>query len=76
MATIVSEKGPSEEKTVFCGSSPEDMAYAKTFWQSIQLLTPIESKLVSSDIKQRLKRAPPGGQCMSFHFYPIRYWST
>ena len=74
MATIVVEKGPSEERTVFTGSSKEDMAYAKTFWQSVQLLPPMESRLVSSDIKQRLKRAPPGGQCKSqAYFYEDCY---
>ena len=69
MATIVVEKGPSEEKTVFTGSSEEDVAYTKTFWQSVQLLPPMESRLVSSDIKQRLKRAPLGGQCKSQAYF-------
>ncbi len=62
MATIIVEKGPSKEETVFIGSSEEDKAYAKTFWQSIQLLPPMESRLVSSDVKQRLRRAPESGQ--------------
>merc|ERR1740137_34775 len=52
----------SGEKTMFSGSSEEDMAYAKTFWQSVQLMPPMESRLVSCDIKQRLKKAPPGSQ--------------
>ncbi|KAI0230979.1 cilia and flagella associated protein HOATZ [Lamellibrachia satsuma] len=46
---------------VFSGSSPEDSAYAKTFWQSVQLLPPMESRLVSSHISQRLKTAPAFG---------------
>lgn len=62
MATIVVDRTPSTEKTTFSDSSEEDIAYAKTFWQSVQLLPPMESRLVSSDIKQRLKIAPPGGQ--------------
>ena len=62
MATMVVEIAPSTEKTTFCDSSEEDIAYAKTFWQSVQLLPPMESRLVSSDIKQRLKVAPPGSQ--------------
>ena len=63
MATMVVDLELSGDKTVFFGSSEEDMAYAKTFWQSVQLLPPMESRLVSSDIKQRLKVAPPGRQC-------------
>ena len=47
------------ERAVFTGCSQEEVNYAKTFWQSIQLLPPMESRLVSSDIKQRLRRAPP-----------------
>ncbi|XP_061188267.1 cilia- and flagella-associated protein HOATZ-like [Saccostrea echinata] len=50
--------------TEFSGSSPEDMAYAKTFWQSVQLQPPMESRLVSSDIKQRLRVAPSGTHSM------------
>lgn len=46
--------------TEFSGSSPEDISYAKTFWQSVQLQPPMESRLVSSDIKQRLRVAPSG----------------
>jgi len=52
----------SGEITEFSGSSEDDMQYAKTFWQSVQLLPPMESRLVSSDIKQRLKVAPPASQ--------------
>lgn len=48
--------------TEFSGSSPDDIAYAKTFWQSVQLQPPMESRLVSSDIKQRLRIAPSGTQ--------------
>ncbi|KAL5016427.1 hypothetical protein ScPMuIL_006016 [Solemya velum] len=54
------------ERTEFSGSSKEDMSYAKTFWQSIQLHPPMESRLVSSDIKQRLKRAPVGAQSVNY----------
>ena len=48
--------------TEFSGSSEEDVSYATNFWQSIQLHPPMESRLVSSDIKQRLKVAPPSSQ--------------
>jgi hypothetical protein len=50
------------ETTTFYGSSAEDVNYATNFWQSIQLHPPMESRLVSSDIKQRLKVAPPSSQ--------------
>ncbi|XP_052061006.1 cilia- and flagella-associated protein HOATZ-like [Mytilus californianus] len=50
------------EVTEFSGSSEEDINYAKTFWQSVQLQPPVESRLVSSDIKQRLRVAPSASQ--------------
>jgi len=43
--------------TVFNGASQEDVAYAKVFWNSLSLQPPIESRLVSADIRQRLKVA-------------------
>lgn len=43
--------------TIFVGSSPEDVSYAKTFWNSLALQPPVESRLVSADISQRLKVA-------------------
>ena len=62
MATIVQEFGLSSEKTEFSGSSVEDVAYAKSFWQSVQLLPPMESRLVSSTIRQRLRTASSSSQ--------------
>ena len=41
------------------------MAYAKTFWQSVQLQPPMESRLVSSHMNQRLKVAPQGHQSVN-----------
>lgn len=38
----------------FDGSSPNDIPYAKLLWNSLSLLPPLESRLVSSDICQRL----------------------
>ncbi|XP_022099215.1 UPF0722 protein-like [Acanthaster planci] len=49
-------------RTVFSGCSDEDRACAKLFWQSLTLQPPIESRLVSGDVRQRLKVAPPGRQ--------------
>ncbi len=43
--------------TVFDGASQEDVAYAKVFWNSLSLQPPIESRLVSADIRQRLRAA-------------------
>ena len=50
------------ERTVFSGCSEDDQACAKLFWQSLTLQPPIESRLVSGDVGQRLKVAPPGRQ--------------
>ena len=61
MATVV-DFTKNEQTTSFYGSSQEDISYATNFWQSIQLHPPMESRLVSSDIKQRLKVAPPSSQ--------------
>ncbi|XP_067826836.1 cilia- and flagella-associated protein HOATZ [Heptranchias perlo] len=57
------EAGSRSHYTVFAGSSQEDVAYAKVFWSSLSLQPPLESRLVSGDIKQRLKVAQRGGQC-------------
>ncbi|XP_056603322.1 cilia- and flagella-associated protein HOATZ [Triplophysa dalaica] len=43
--------------TIFAGSSEDDVAYAKVFWSSLFLQPPLESRLVSADIRQRLKVA-------------------
>jgi hypothetical protein len=51
----------STERLVFVGTTEEDKAYAKTFWQSIYLLPHIESGLVSMGITQRLRSAPLPG---------------
>jgi len=44
---------------VFSGSSEEDVEHAKCFWKSLTLQPPLESRLVSADIKQRLPVAKP-----------------
>lgn len=51
------EQDDDVDHTVFEGSSQEDVAHAKVFWSSSCLLPPVESSLVSVDIKQRLKVA-------------------
>ncbi|XP_069021407.1 cilia- and flagella-associated protein HOATZ [Embiotoca jacksoni] len=40
--------------TVFEGSSPEDVSNARQLWSSVSLQPPLESRLVSADIRQRL----------------------
>ncbi|KAM6965968.1 cilia- and flagella-associated protein HOATZ [Tautogolabrus adspersus] len=45
--------------TVFEGSSPEDVSHARHFWSSQSLLPPLESRLVSADIRQRLPVSRP-----------------
>ena len=47
------------EITIFYGSSPEDVEHAKSFWKSLTLQPPLESRLVSAEIRQRLRVAPP-----------------
>ncbi|XP_058865712.1 cilia- and flagella-associated protein HOATZ-like isoform X2 [Acipenser ruthenus] len=42
---------------VFAGSKEEDVDFAKVFWNSVSLHPPWESRLVSGDIRQRLKVA-------------------
>ncbi|CAH1796055.1 unnamed protein product [Owenia fusiformis] len=73
MATTVVDFGESKEKTLFTGSSEEDIACAKGFWQSVQLNPTIESRLVSSDVKQRLKVAPQAGQGVNHSYKRIEY---
>nr|XP_020502949.1 UPF0722 protein C11orf88 homolog [Labrus bergylta] len=47
--------------TVFEGSSPEDVSHARSFWSSQSLLPPLESRLMSADIRQRLPVSRPRG---------------
>ncbi|XP_071493360.1 cilia- and flagella-associated protein HOATZ-like [Diadema antillarum] len=54
------------ELTEFSGSSDEDKACAKLFWQSLTLHPPIESRLVSGDMRQRLPVAGPFVQEKNF----------
>ncbi|KAK6173568.1 hypothetical protein SNE40_016993 [Patella caerulea] len=62
MAVSVVDFTRKSERTTFCDSSEDDISCAKTFWQSVTLLPPMESRLVSSDIKQRLRTAPSSSQ--------------
>lgn len=61
----------SESFVVFDNSSPEDINHAKSFWKSLTLHPPLESRLVSASIKQRLPVASPPGKksnsCTKFH---------
>ncbi|XP_053545803.1 cilia- and flagella-associated protein HOATZ [Bombina bombina] len=43
--------------TVFAGSSERDVLCCKMFWKSVTLQPPLESRLVSGDMEQRLKAA-------------------
>ncbi|KAK9534534.1 hypothetical protein VZT92_006974 [Zoarces viviparus] len=68
---------PAEDPllTVFEGSSPGDVSHARLLWSSLSLTPPLESRLVSADIRQRLpvsraqrssstgpKQPQPGGE--------------
>lgn len=48
-----------EEIVIFDGSSTEEINHAKSFWKSLTLQPPLESRLVSADIRQRLRIAAP-----------------
>ncbi|KAM9391634.1 cilia- and flagella-associated protein HOATZ [Pholidichthys leucotaenia] len=45
--------------TVFEGSSPENVSHARQLWRSLSLLPPLESRLVSTHIRQRLPVSGP-----------------
>uniref|UniRef100_A0A3Q3KKC5 Cilia- and flagella-associated protein HOATZ n=1 Tax=Monopterus albus TaxID=43700 RepID=A0A3Q3KKC5_MONAL len=60
----VQDEPPEQEDchkffTVFDGSSPEDVSHARQLWSSLSLLPPLESRLVSADIRQRLPVSRP-----------------
>ncbi|XP_068098946.1 cilia- and flagella-associated protein HOATZ isoform X2 [Hyperolius riggenbachi] len=42
---------------VFAGSSERDVTCSKIFWSSLSLQPPLESRLVSGDMRQRLRPA-------------------
>lgn len=44
---------------VFDGSSPAEVSHARQLWSSAFLLPPLESRLVSADIRQRLPVSRP-----------------
>ncbi|RUS78842.1 hypothetical protein EGW08_013384 [Elysia chlorotica] len=54
MAVRMQDLTKQPERCVFNGSPPEEINYAESFWQSVRLQPTMESRLVSSDIKQRL----------------------
>ncbi|XP_029294162.1 cilia- and flagella-associated protein HOATZ [Cottoperca gobio] len=55
----LAELPEQEDFTVFDGSSPEDVSHARQLWSSLSLLPPLESRLVSADIRQRLPVSRP-----------------
>lgn len=48
-----------QECLIFADSPIEDVNHAKSFWKSLTLQPPLESRLVSADIRQRLRVASP-----------------
>ena len=48
-----------QEAIIFTGSPVEDVEHAKSFWKSLTLQPPLESRLVSAEIRQRMRAAPP-----------------
>ncbi|XP_056398382.1 cilia- and flagella-associated protein HOATZ isoform X3 [Hyla sarda] len=46
-----------DDYTVFAGSSEHDVMCSRIFWNSVTLQPPLESRLVSGDVEQRLRAA-------------------
>ena len=61
MVSLFSDIDTSKERLEFSGSSSEDIACAKLFWQTVCLQPHLESGLVSSDVSQRRRSAPLPG---------------
>lgn len=53
----------SSDFIVFDGSSPADVSHARKLWSSVSLLPPLESRLQSADIRQRLPVSRPQRDC-------------
>ncbi|MEE6484458.1 hypothetical protein FKM82_013874 [Ascaphus truei] len=53
--------------TVFTGSSERDGICCKIFWNSVMLQPPLESRLVSGDMEQRLRAA--GGPTLQTDYF-------
>nr|XP_015797958.2 cilia- and flagella-associated protein HOATZ [Nothobranchius furzeri] len=56
---------PDNFGIMFAGSSPEDVSHARQLWSSVSLPPPLESRLVSEDIHQRLPVSRPKGRGLS-----------
>lgn len=74
-AHIVVDCPVSDTRTVFTGTSEEDSAYLKIFWKSIHLNPTIESRLVSSDVRQRISSLPikSHGKLKWIHY---KHWNS
>lgn len=59
LAADVKKSSEVEDLLIFNGSPSEDISHAKSFWKSLTLQPPLESRLVSADIRQRLRVAAP-----------------
>ena len=74
MASLFADVNTGEERLEFSGSSSEDIACAKLFWQTVCLLPHLESGLVSSDVSQRRRSAPLPGNlsvCRISHYRKV-----
>ncbi|XP_061837415.1 cilia- and flagella-associated protein HOATZ [Nerophis lumbriciformis] len=66
----VNHEPPIDVLTVFSGSSPEDVSHARKLWSSLCMVPPLESRLVSADIPQRLPVSRPGRNVHSEPYIP------
>ncbi|TNM97105.1 hypothetical protein fugu_015261 [Takifugu bimaculatus] len=58
-AAAVEPEDSSASFIVFDGSSPAEVSHARQLWSSVFLLPPLECRLMSADIRQRLPVARP-----------------
>ncbi|BFZ25481.1 hypothetical protein BsWGS_28520 [Bradybaena similaris] len=62
MAVRVLDLRKQPGRSTFTGTPKDEIRYAEAFWQSVRLQPTMESRLVSSDIKQRLGRRTASGK--------------
>lgn len=52
-------ENPADSFIVFDGSSPAEVSHARQLWSSMFLLPPLEFRLMSADIRQKLPACRP-----------------
>ncbi|XP_066463062.1 cilia- and flagella-associated protein HOATZ [Eleutherodactylus coqui] len=65
-----------DDYTVFAGSAEHDVMCSKIFWNSITLQPPLESRLVSGDVEQRLRVAGEAGPRKNYSWQELEDLKT